>query len=70
VVASLKLKILKLAQYHEVATLAQFGSDLDARTPYLLNCGARLIEVLIQPQYNPILIEKQMIFIYVVVKGY
>ncbi|KAF2312636.1 hypothetical protein GH714_037057 [Hevea brasiliensis] len=49
---------LELAQYHEVATLAQFGSDLDAAIQALLNRGARLTEVLKQPQYAPLPIEK------------
>lgn len=61
---------LELAQYREVAAFAQFGSDLDAATQYLLNRGARLTEVLKQPQYNPIPIEKQIVVIYAAVKGY
>jgi F-type H+-transporting ATPase subunit alpha len=61
---------LELAQYREVAAFAQFGSDLDASTQYLLNRGARLTEVLKQPQYQPIPIEKQIIVIYSAVKGY
>ncbi|PWA51162.1 atpA, mitochondrion [Artemisia annua] len=44
---------LELAQYREVAALAQFGSDLDAATQALLNRGARLTEVPKQPQYAP-----------------
>jgi len=54
---------LELAQYHEVAAFAQFGSDLDAVTQYLLNRGARLTKVLKQPQYSPIPIEKQIVVI-------
>nr|YP_009755792.1 ATP synthase F1 subunit alpha [Gonatozygon brebissonii]QIQ23070.1 ATP synthase F1 subunit alpha [Gonatozygon brebissonii] len=61
---------LELAQYREVAAFAQFGSDLDAATQYLLNRGARLTEVLKQPQYTPIPIEKQIVVIYAAVKGY
>jgi F-type H+-transporting ATPase subunit alpha len=61
---------LELAQYREVAAFAQFGSDLDAATQYLLNRGARLTEVLKQPQYSPISIEKQIVVIYAAVKGY
>jgi F-type H+-transporting ATPase subunit alpha len=61
---------LELAQYREVAAFAQFGSDLDAATQYLLNRGARLTEVLKQPQYSPIPIEKQIVVIYAAVKGY
>ncbi|GJR38333.1 ATPase subunit 1, partial [Tanacetum coccineum] len=51
---------LELAQYREVAALAQFGSDLDAATQVLLNRGARLTEVPKQPQYAPLPIEKQI----------
>nr|YP_010890611.1 ATP synthase F1 subunit alpha [Lycopodium japonicum]WJK71470.1 ATP synthase F1 subunit alpha [Lycopodium japonicum] len=61
---------LELAQYREVAAFAQFGSDLDAATRYLLNRGARLTEVLKQPQYSPLPIEKQIVVIYAAVKGY
>lgn len=61
---------LELAQYREVAAFAQFGSDLDAATQYLLNRGARLTEILKQPQYSPIPIEKQIVVIYAAVKGY
>ncbi|KAI3780554.1 hypothetical protein L2E82_10538 [Cichorium intybus] len=50
---------LELVQYREVTTLAQFGSVLDAVTHTLLNRGARLTEVPKQPQYAPLLIEKQ-----------
>jgi proton translocating ATP synthase F1 alpha subunit len=61
---------LELAQYREVAAFAQFGSDLDAATQYLLNRGARLTEVLKQPQYKPIPVERQVIVVYAAVKGY
>ncbi len=61
---------LELAQYHEVAAFAQFGSDLDVATQYLLNRGARLMEVLKQPQYSPIPIETQIVVIYAAIKGY
>nr|AMF83683.1 ATP synthase F1 subunit alpha [Aneura pinguis]WHW95434.1 ATP synthase F1 subunit alpha [Aneura pinguis]WHW95476.1 ATP synthase F1 subunit alpha [Aneura pinguis]WHW95518.1 ATP synthase F1 subunit alpha [Aneura pinguis]WHW95560.1 ATP synthase F1 subunit alpha [Aneura pinguis] len=61
---------LELAQYREVAAFAQSGSDLDAATQYLLNRGARLTEILKQPQYSPIPIEKQIVVIYAAVKGY
>ncbi|CAK9166533.1 unnamed protein product [Ilex paraguariensis] len=50
---------LELAQYREVATFAQFGSDLDAATQVLLNRGARLTEVPKQPQYAPLPIENK-----------
>jgi F-type H+-transporting ATPase subunit alpha len=59
-----------LAQYREVAAFAQFGSDLDVATQYLLNRGAKLTEVLKQPQYSRIPIEKQTVVIYATVKGY
>ena len=59
---------LELAQYREVATFAQFGSDLDAATQALLNRGARLTEVLKQPQYAPLPIEEQILVIYAAVK--
>ena len=45
---------LYLAQYCEVAAFAQFGSDLDASTCFLPCCGARLIELLKQGQYQPL----------------
>jgi proton translocating ATP synthase F1 alpha subunit len=61
---------LELAQYREVAAFAQFGSDLDASTQYLLNRGARLTEVLKQGQYAPVPIEKQVVVIYAATKGY
>jgi len=61
---------LELAQYREMAAFAQFGSDLDAATQRLLNRGARLTELLKQPQYQPIPVEDQVIVIYAGVKGY
>src|ERR1700704_6311763 len=61
---------LELAQYREMAAFAQFGSDLDAATQRLLNRGARLTEMLKQPQYSPIPIEEQVIAIYSGVRGY
>ncbi len=45
---------LELAQYREMAAFAQFGSDLDASTQKLLNRGARLTELMKQPQYSPL----------------
>ena len=45
---------LELAQYREMAAFAQFGSDLDAATQKLLNRGARLTELMKQPQYSPL----------------
>jgi proton translocating ATP synthase F1 alpha subunit len=61
---------LELAQYREVAAFAQFGSDLDAATQYLLNRGARLTEVLKQGQFQPMPIETQVIVLYAATKGY
>jgi proton translocating ATP synthase F1 alpha subunit len=61
---------LELAQYREVAAFAQFGSDLDAATQYLLNRGARLTEVLKQGQYQPMPIETQVVVLYAATKGY
>lgn len=51
---------LELAQYREVAAFAQFGSDLDAATQYVLDRGARLTEILKQRQFNPMPIEEQV----------
>jgi proton translocating ATP synthase F1 alpha subunit len=61
---------LELAQYREVAAFAQFGSDLDPATQYLLNRGARLTEMLKQPQYQPMSIEQQVVLVYAATKGY
>jgi F-type H+-transporting ATPase subunit alpha len=61
---------LELAQYREVAAFAQFGADLDAATQYLLNRGARLTEVLKQPQYRPMAMEGQIVVLYAAVHGY
>jgi len=61
---------LELAQYREMAAFAQFGSDLDAATQRLLNRGARLTELLKQPQYTPYPIEEQVVAIYLGVRGY
>ncbi len=61
---------LELAQYREMAAFAQFGSDLDAATQRLLNRGARLTELLKQPQYAPLPVEEQVVAIYAGVRGY
>nr|QGT76945.1 ATP synthase F1 subunit alpha [Micractinium pusillum] len=61
---------LELAQYREVAAFAQFGSDLDAATQYLLNRGARLTEVLKQGQFQPMQIENQIVVLYAATRGY
>ncbi len=60
----------ELAQYREMAAFAQFGSDLDAATQRLLNRGARLVELLKQPQFSPLKTEEQVAVIYAGVKGY
>ena len=61
---------LDLAQYREMAAFAQFASDLDASTKNLLERGARLTELLKQPQYSPLLTEEQVCVIYSGVHGY
>jgi proton translocating ATP synthase F1 alpha subunit len=61
---------LELAQYREVAAFAQFGSDLDAATQYLLNRGARLTELLKQNQYVPMPFQDQVVCIYAGTRGY
>jgi len=61
---------LELAQYREVAAFAQFGSDLDAATQYLLNRGARLTELLKQNQYVPMPFQEQVICIYAGTRGF
>ena len=61
---------LELAQYREMAAFSQFASDLDAATQRLLARGARLTEVLKQPQYQPMPVEEQVISIYAGVRGY
>jgi F-type H+-transporting ATPase subunit alpha len=60
----------ELAQYREMAAFAQFGSDLDAVTQRLLNRGARLTELLKQPQFSPLKMEEQCCVIYAGVNGY
>ena len=61
---------LDLAQYRELAAFAQFGSDLDKATQSQLNRGARLVEILKQPQYEPLAVERQVALIYAGVNGY
>src|ERR1700760_4222408 len=60
----------ELAQYREMAAFAQFGSDLDAATQRLLNRGARLTELLKQPQFAPLKVEEQVAVIFAGVNGY
>ena len=61
---------LELAQYREMAAFAQFGSDLDASTQALLNRGARLTELLKQPQYSPLTNAEQVCVIFAGTNGY
>jgi F-type H+-transporting ATPase subunit alpha len=61
---------LELAQYREMAAFAQFGSDLDASTQRLLNRGARLTELLKQPQFSPLPFEEQAASIFAGTNGY
>ena len=61
---------LSLAQYREMAAFAQFGSDLDASTQQLLNRGARLTELMKQPQYSPLTNAEIVCVIYAGTNGY
>jgi F-type H+-transporting ATPase subunit alpha len=61
---------LELAQYREMAAFAQFASDLDASTQRLLNRGARLTELLKQPQYQPMPMAEEVAVLYAGVNGY
>jgi F-type H+-transporting ATPase subunit alpha len=61
---------LELAQYREMAAFAQFGSDLDASTQALLNRGARLTELMKQPQYAPLTNAEQVVVICAGTLGY
>jgi F-type H+-transporting ATPase subunit alpha len=61
---------LELAQYREMAAFAQFGSDLDASTQKLLARGARLTELLKQPQFQPMPIEEQVASIFAGTNGF
>jgi F-type H+-transporting ATPase subunit alpha len=60
----------ELAQYREMAAFAQFGSDLDATTQRLLARGARLTELLKQPQFSPLKVEEQVVVIFAGTRGY
>ena len=61
---------LDLAQYRELAAFAQFGSDLDPATQKQLNRGKRLTEILKQPQYRPLSVEKQVSLVFAATNGY
>jgi F-type H+-transporting ATPase subunit alpha len=60
----------ELAQYREMAAFAKFGSDLDAATQRLLARGARLTELLKQPQFSPVPVEEQVVLIYAGTRGF
>jgi F-type H+-transporting ATPase subunit alpha len=60
---------LDQAQYRELEAFAKFGSDLDAATAAVLDKGARNVEILKQPQYSPMPVEKQIAIIYLGTKG-
>jgi F-type H+-transporting ATPase subunit alpha len=61
---------LDLAQYREMAAFAQFGSDLDKATQDQLARGSRLVEILKQPQYRPLPVEKQILIIFAGTNGF
>lgn len=61
---------LYLAQYRDVAAFAQFGSDLDASTRFILNRGARLTELLKQGQYQPMPFELMAPILWAGINGY
>jgi F-type H+-transporting ATPase subunit alpha len=61
---------LDLAQYREMAAFAQFGSDLDKSTQAMLARGGRLVELLKQPQYRPLPVEKQVLVVFAGIRNY
>ena len=61
---------LDLAQYRDLAAFAQMASDLDKSTQDQLNRGKRLVEVLKQPQYQPLAVEKQVLIVYAGINGF
>ncbi|NJB68187.1 F-type H+-transporting ATPase subunit alpha [Desulfobaculum xiamenense] len=61
---------LEMAQYRELAAFAQFGSDLDKATQQKLNRGARLVELLKQPQYKPQPVEEQVSAMFMATRGF
>jgi F-type H+-transporting ATPase subunit alpha len=61
---------LELAQFRELAAFAQFGSDLDPATQRQLDRGQRITEILKQPQYQPVALEKQVMVFYAVTNNY
>lgn len=61
---------LDLSQYRELEAFSQFGSDLDQATKRKLNRGERIVEILKQPQYEPMTVEDQIMIIYTAVRGF
>ncbi len=61
---------LELAQYRELESFAQFGSDLDKDSKKRLEKGKRLVEVLKQDQYSPMDVEKQIVILYAIVNDF
>ena len=61
---------LDLAQYRELAAFSQFGSDLDVASQRQLARGARLTEILKQPQYQPVPVERQILLIFAGTEGH
>ena len=61
---------LDLAQYRELAAFAQFGSDLDRATQAQLERGARLVEILKQPQYQPMSLSEQVLILFAGARGF
>src|SRR5690349_6725650 len=61
---------LELAQYRNLEAFAQFGSDLDKASQQQLNRGRRLVEILKQPQFQPLPVEKQVLIVYAATKGF
>jgi len=61
---------VELAQYRELAAFAQFGSELDKQTKESLDQGERIMEVLKQPQYEPLSVAHQVVILYVVTRKY
>ncbi|MCH8972450.1 MAG: F0F1 ATP synthase subunit alpha, partial [Acidobacteria bacterium] len=61
---------LNLAQFRELAAFAEFGSELDATSLAQLERGRRVVEVLKQPQYDPVPVEEQVLALYAVTEGH
>ncbi len=61
---------IELAQYRELESFSQFGSDLDKDTLDRLNHGARIVEILKQPQYKPLTVEQEVVILYAVTNKY